>query len=167
MPRYFIAVEPPDDQRILIAAAMRQLGDPWPVPHITVKSPLGLSPDLKWTSRVRLVAAQVAPFIVKIGPPGTFGNRVLYLSVAGSGLVELHRRVLEAFSPVAGLDAEREFIPHLTLSISRNEQGLPPFQESVSPLQNLDPFEVSDLTVFGREDSSSHYRSWIRLPLSK
>jgi len=172
MPRYFIGIEPPDDERLRIATVMRQMGDQWPVPHITVKSPSGLTPDLKWLSRVRIVAEQVAPFRVKIDQPGTFGDRVLFLSVESSGLVELHRRVLDVFSPAvdtnadADADAERAFVPHLTLSIARHGQGLPPFEELVSTLRDLEEFEVFDLTVFRQEESSSHYRSWTRLPLA-
>ena len=157
---------PRDEERIRIATVMRQLGDHWPVPHITVKSPNGLTPDLKWISRVRIVAEQVAPFRVKIDQPGTFGDRVLFLSVDSPGLVELHRRVLDVVSRAVDIDAERVFVPHLTLSISRHAQGLPPFEELVSTLRDLEAFEVFDLTVFRREESSSHYQSWTRLPLA-
>ena len=167
---YFIAIEPPVDQRHRIGAVMRQMGDPWPVPHITVMAPNGLTPDLAWLSRVREVAAQSPRFTVRIGEAKTFGDRVLYLSVEGTGLDSLHRRILEAVSPVADLvpepSGEREYLPHLTLARSRKEGALPPFQELVSTLRDIPPFEVVELTVFRREDPSTRYRAWKRLPLA-
>ena len=170
MLKYFIAIEPLRDQRVRIATVMRQMGDPWPVPHITVKAPDGLTSDLAWLPRVREVAARSARFIVTIGEARTFGNRILYLSVEGTNLAQLHQSILEVISPNSDLEPtfskEREYVPHLTLAIAHKENALPPYEQLVSTLQKLDPFEVVELTIYRREDPATHYRVWKRLPLA-
>lgn len=167
--RYFIAVRPPQEQSVHIANVMSMLGDPWPVPHVTVKDPDGLTPDLMWLSRVREVAAQSARFNLKVGLPRTFGNRVLYLSVEGTGLERLHHDIEAIFSRRAGFKAdssgERAFTPHLTLSVAHEGHELPPIGAWASSLRGLGPFEVSELTVFRRDVPSTHYQAWTTLPL--
>jgi 2'-5' RNA ligase len=170
MLRYYIAIEPPVDQRLRIGAVMRQMGNPWPVPHITVIAPDGLTPDLAWLSKVIEVAAQSARFSVKIGEAKTFDDRVLYLSVEGTDLPSLHQRILEAVSPEADLvpewSSEHEYVPHLTLTRSHNANVLSQFEELASTLGDIPSFEVIELTVFRREDPSTQYRAWRRLPLA-
>jgi 2'-5' RNA ligase len=107
---------------------------------------------------------------VKIGEAKTFGDRVLYLSVEGTGLSSLHERILEAVSPELDLvpesSSEQEYVPHLTLARSHNENGLSQFEELASTLGDIPPFEVIELTVFRREDPSTQYRAWRRLALA-
>ena len=170
MSKYFVAVEPPGDQSLRIATVMRQLGDPSPVPHITVKAPSGLGPDLAWLPAVREVAARSERFIVTIREARTFSNRILYLAVQSANLAQLHQIILETVAPspelVTKYSEERQYIPHLTLAISHIEYGLPPYQTLVSNLRGLDPFEAFELTIFRREDASTRYRTWQRLPLA-
>ena len=169
MTSYYIAIQPPIDDTTRIAAVMRQLGDPSPLPHITVKAPNGLTPSLEWLPKVRDAAARFARFNITIAEPGTFGNRVLYLAVHSIELVELHQRILEVVAPTAELVArfgeDRPYTPHLTLAVAHNAGALPAYEQEVSCLRDLEPFEAHDLTVFRRDDSSSLYRSWMRLPL--
>lgn len=145
------------------------LGDPWPVPHITVKSPEGLTPDLMWLPKVREAAARSKHFSVKIGPPRAFDNRVLYLSVESAGLERLHRSIEEVFplakSYLVDSSNDRAFIPHLTLSVAREDHKLPPVGAWGSTLLDFDRFEISELTVFRRDVPSTHYEPWITLPL--
>jgi len=168
MLRYFIAIEPPADQRARIASVMSRLGDPWPVPHITLKSPHGLAPDLAWLPAVRDVAARSPRQPVRIGPPGTFDHRVLYLSVEGDGLESLHHALVEAVrdSEVAGPAlVERPFVAHLTLIVARPNEALPDYTRLSESLTDLDAFEASELTVFQRDEPHTHYRAWAQLPL--
>lgn len=166
--RYFIAIEPPEDQRLRIADVMRELGDPWPVPHITLKSPHGLTPDLAWLPAVRDVARRSPRQRVRLGPPGTFNHRVLYLAVEGDGLEPLHLALVEAVRGAAAAALaveERPFVAHLTLTVARSEEALPDYRRVWAPLAELDAFESTTLTVFQRDEPHTHYRAWAELPL--
>ena len=168
MLRHFIAIEPPADQRERIADVMGQLGDPWPVPHITLKSPLGLTPDLAWLPAVREVATRSPHQHVRLGPLGTFDHRVVYLSVEGDGLESLHLALIEAVrdSVASGPSlVERPFVAHLTLSVARPDAVLTDYTRLCAPLADLGDFEASALTVFQREEPHTHYRAWAELPL--
>ena len=170
MLRYFVAIEPPPDQRSRIAAVMSRLGDDWPVPHITLKSPRGLTPDLAWLPAVRAAAARSRRLEVRIGPPATFDDRVLYLSVEGPGLAALHRALLRATISVRPDDAEllgeKPFVPHLTLAVTHGDVGLPAYEKLADTLGDLEPFVVEELTVFERDEPRTHYQAWTRLPLA-
>ena len=167
MLRYFIAIEPPADQRARLAAVMRALGDPWPVPHVTLKSPHGLTPDLDWLSAVRDVAARASPLTLRLGSPGTFDGRVLYLAVEGERLAELHDSLVSAVARLhaSGDEAERPFVAHLTLKVARSEGSLPAFAPLSAALSGFHAFEVDHLTVFQRDEPHTHYRAWAELPL--
>ena len=170
MYRYFIGVRPPPDQSILIAGVMNSLGDQWPVPHITVKDPDGLTPDLKWLSKVRALAVQSPRFDLTIGAPCTFDDRVLYLSVEGAALERLHNDIAKLFSPAGSCQTDStsasSFTPHLTLLVARKGHDLPPIGAWASLLDDLDTFEVSELIVFRRDVPSTHYQPWVTLPLT-
>ncbi len=168
MLRYFIGIEPPADQRSRIADVMGELGDPWPVPHVTLKSPHGLTPDLNWLPGVRGVAARAPRTRVRIGSANTFGDRVLYLAVEGEGLKPLHRALDEAVrrGQTGGeATSERPFVAHLTLIVARPDEPLPPYHHLTAKLADLDPFDVAALTVFQREEPRSHYHAWAQLLL--
>ncbi len=168
--KYFVGIRPPRAHSLLIAHAMRLLGDPWPVPHITLKSPNGLTPDLDWLRRIRELAAQTPRFDVAIGSPRTFDDRVLYLAVEGAALESLHNYIAKIFSRVevheGGSSRARSFTPHLTLSVAREGHRLPPIGSWTLSLNGLESFEVAELTVFRREVSATHYDAWATLPLA-
>ncbi len=168
MLRYFIGIEPPADQRSRIADVMRELGDPWPVPHVTLKSPHGLTPDLAWLPGVREVAARSPRTRVRVGNPNTFDGRVLYLAVEGEWLEPLHRALAEAVRRDRADDEvipERPFVAHLTLIVARPDEPLPQYHHLTGRLADLDPFDVAALTVFQRDEPRSHYHAWAQLPL--
>jgi 2'-5' RNA ligase len=149
---------------------MKLLGDPWPVPHITLKAPDGLTPDLSWLAKARDIAARTPRFDVTIGAPRTFGTRVLYLSVEGSALEHLHRELAKIVSHADGVEHNssdsRSFTPHLTLSVAHEGLGVPPIGSWAATLHELETFEVTELTVFRRDVPSTHYQLWATLPLS-
>ncbi len=168
MLHYFIGIEPPADQRSRITDVMRELGDPWPVPHVTLKSPHGLTPDLTWLAGVRDVAARTPRTRVRIGSANTFGDRVLYLAVEGEGLEPLHRSLDEVVRRGLANDEvlpERPFVAHLTLIVARPDEPLPSYHHLTARLADLDPFDVAALTVFQRDEPRSHYHAWAQLPL--
>ena len=168
MLRYFIAIEPPADQRARLADVMRALGDPWPVPHVTLKSPHGLTPDLVWLAAARDVAARTRRPTLRLGPPGTFDGRVLYLSVEGDELASLHDALVAAVraSHAGGDDApERPFVAHLTLTVARSDEPLVAYDTLSAALSGFEAFEATVLTVFERDEPHTHYRAWAELPL--
>lgn len=167
--RYFVGIELPAGHRRRIAGVMRRLGDPHPVPHITVKDPTGLTPDLHWLGAIRSVAAQSSPLKVVIGAPGRFGARVLYLCVECPGLEALHDRVEQALGRGADHDraatSDHDYTPHVTVWVARRKDQPPPTEDVLSAVGDLEPFRVDALTVFRRDEARPPYRAWLTVPL--
>ena len=168
MDQYFIAIEPPEALSQRLTRVMSQLGDEWPVPHVTVKNPLGLGPDLAWLAPAREVISHCEPLRVALGPVRTFDTRVLYLAVTCPGLDELHRRLVEACAlgrEHNAIDVERPYVAHLTLARSHVDD-VARVQRWLDDLEHAEPFEVHQLTVFHRE-LTSHYSAWSHVALSR
>jgi 2'-5' RNA ligase len=148
---------------------MRRLGDPSPLPHITVIEPPLLSDDLSWQSATRDVVAQNGPIPISVGGPRTFGDRVLYLAVDAPELHRLRRHLLDAIAPTG--DASRvgethPYVPHLTLALARHGGFLPRHNTlDLFPL-HVDAFTATELTLFRRDDARDRYRSWQRFPFT-
>jgi 2'-5' RNA ligase len=170
MTSYYIAAEPPKRHLQRIAAAMRQLGNPLPTPHITVTAPSGLAPSLAWLDDVSNLVAHHLQFNIVLGEVDTFKGRVLYLSVQSPGLAQLHEDIGEILAPsqelTTRLPENRPYVPHLTLAIARQTAELPPFHDVVSTLRDLEPFLAVEVTVFRRDGTVAPYRPWLRLPLA-
>jgi 2'-5' RNA ligase len=168
MTRYYVALQPPADRRNRLSDAMRAMGDPWPIPHVTVVAPPGLSQDLAWLPVVRDAARQCAPFDVTIGRSGTFANRVLYLAVTSPELLRLERVVrgdLLHLDPRRYAE-DRPYEPHLTLARGRDGSDIFDHGELVATLEESGTFRVRELVVFHKDDPDGHYDVWARLPLS-
>jgi 2'-5' RNA ligase len=166
---FYLAIEPPRDVAIKIARVMSQLGDRSPAPHVTLRAPAELTADVEWLGRVRDAAARSAAFWVTTGPLGTFDDRVLYLVVESDGLLALRNEVLRAFESLDERSDEtstdQPYVPHLTLCVARGRRRLPEYEDLAAPLLTLAPFNVLGLSVLRRDDLSSPYRVWKRLPL--
>ncbi|MBX3295326.1 MAG: RNA 2',3'-cyclic phosphodiesterase [Acidobacteria bacterium] len=80
----------------------------------------------------RSAAAGVVPFRVEVADPGSFGTKVLFLSINDDEGKLRHLNVtIEAASAAAGLKAERlTFKPHLTLERIRSGKGIGPLIEA-------------------------------------
>lgn len=170
MAQYYVAIEPPAAEAQRIARAMAALGDPWPIPHVTVISPRGLSLDLSWLPVVRAVAAQSPPFGVAFGGTGLFGDQTLYLAVESAGLARLRSRLIDELGrgPLASSRyfEDRPYVAHLTLARSRGVKGLAPYEAQVAALGDLEEFVAVSLTVFRRAEPAAPYQSWLRLPFA-
>jgi 2'-5' RNA ligase len=166
---FFIGLAPPAGVARRLADAMSTLGDPWPVPHVTLKAPPGLLADLSWLPGVRDAAARTAPFRVSFGEIGTFDGRVLRVLVHGEGLAPLRACILRAVEVTSGAlvgqDEERPFVPHLTLAVARRRRDLAPYDEVAAALDGLEPFEVQDVCVFRRDGPGTPYLVHERLAL--
>jgi 2'-5' RNA ligase len=170
MPRsYYLAIEPPPVDRARLSLVMRRLGNPSPLPHITVVEPPRLSPDLSWWDAVTDVGAEAEA--VEIEPRGvrTFDDRVLYLAINSTSLAQLRRRLLDAISSATDVHPRAEdiqpFVPHLTLVMARRGRPLPDL-EAIEPLvAHLEAFRAVELTLFRRDVAAQAYRAWRRVTL--
>jgi 2'-5' RNA ligase len=167
---YYLAIEPPPVERARLSLVMRRLGNPSPLPHITVVEPPLLSPDLSWWDAVTNVAINTQP--VEIEPQGvrTFDNRVLYLAVHAPSLTDLRRRLLDVTRPMAtdpsSVGEAPPFVPHLTLAIARRGRPLADPQTIEPLVANLEAFQAIELTLFRRDIAAHGYRAWRRASLA-
>jgi 2'-5' RNA ligase len=92
-------------------------------------------------SEVRLAVADTGPFDVRLAGLETFENPVagpgpvLHLALESPGLRRLHRRLVDRFGAVDGLEGE-EYVPHITLARGGDADGLAELTEaSVDPVE--------------------------------
>ncbi|HEY1760954.1 MAG TPA: 2'-5' RNA ligase family protein [Acidimicrobiales bacterium] len=170
MPRsYYLAVDPPPVDRARLSLVMRRLGNPSPLPHITIVEPPRLSPDLSWWELVVGVGAASAPVEIETEGVRTFDDRVIYLALNSPSLADLRCRLLDVITSDAGeqssADERRTFVPHLTLAVARRGRPLP-HSEKVEPLvAHLAPFRASELTLYRRDIAAHGYRAWRHVAL--
>lgn len=91
-------------------------------------------------SDVRLAVADTGPFEVRLAGLETFEDPVagpgpvLYLAIEGQRLRRLHRRLVDRFGAVDGLEGE-EYVPHITVARGGDVDGLAELTEvSVEPI---------------------------------
>jgi 2'-5' RNA ligase len=168
--KYFVGIELPEPTRSVVRAVMVEMGDLAPLPHITVKAPGGLTPDLTWLAGVEDVARHSQPFLVSFGPPGTFGVHVLYLSVHAEQLNRLHDQLVQSValtsSDVGNSIEGGEYVPHITLARfdAGEDDRLRSAQSLASGLPPLEPCVAREIVVF-RKDDDGPYSACRRLRL--
>jgi 2'-5' RNA ligase len=135
----FLAIVPPIAQVEVIQSVQRKCGIETDVsPHITVKAQPGLQRPDSWRKALRLALLAVRPFQLALGPVGWFGSEILYLSVAGEAVVDLHRRILDCLEQ-AGVNERfeydgEEFVPHLTVGapwVTAHDRGLDELEAAI------------------------------------
>jgi 2'-5' RNA ligase len=150
-------------------------------PHITLVPPTNLHPreiDAE-IYRLRVLASETAPYVVEVGPAGTFlpVSSVLYLSVLGGGVEQLAALQKRLVSSKLYKANSRPFVPHVTLlepvdqrdaeaalqvmKAPLFEHRATSFEMMVSPSQGY--WEVSSDFRFG--PSRKRYRGGIQLKL--
>ncbi|MDQ0898912.1 2'-5' RNA ligase family protein [Paenibacillus sp. V4I7] len=121
--QYFIGIVPPDEylERV-VAFQKRWLSNGLPnvvEPHVTVKAQSGLTLDMAWLEKVKVVCSSFSKFQLALSEPALFGNQVIFLSVQSNELLELHKKLVNVVTPSKELMqryAELDlFTPHLTL----------------------------------------------------
>lgn len=161
MARYFLAVAPPEPQLSQVDALRARWGHPHHKvePHVTIKAPFLWSgaPD-QFLAPVADALASIAPFDCRLGGTGRFpGAKVLYLKVAGDGLLPLHMAVVQALAGLLPPDGRpshegERYTPHLTLAVGRfgiDVKGLEAMEvEAKAELAALAPFTVSALRCY-------------------
>jgi 2'-5' RNA ligase len=100
--KYFIAIHLPkelEDKIIELQKINPNNNLPYKLkPHITIKSPIGLTEALDWIGNIKNVCNIFKPFEVSTSIPNLFGEDVLYLSVISEKIKELHRNLVNTFS---------------------------------------------------------------------
>ena len=169
MTTYFLGLEVPAGARRRLEETMSLLGDEHPLPHVTVIAPPRLGNALEWLEPVRVAVAEFPRFVANLGTARTFGDRVLYLTVESTPLVQLHRHLLAVLGPTNDDEEAHEgpsYVAHLTLAVARGRRSLPPYEPALAQLGSFRPFAVRSVVVFAREVGDVQYRAWRRLPLS-
>lgn len=81
------------------------------------------------TDRARRAVAGVGPVDLRIAGVGAFEDPplgpgpVCYLAVEGPGLFDVHRRLVEEFGAVEGLEGQ-DYVPHVTLARGGSAEAL-------------------------------------------
>ncbi|MDQ3897839.1 MAG: 2'-5' RNA ligase family protein [Actinomycetota bacterium] len=161
----FLAIVPP----IAHVGAIESVQRKFPIqtdvsPHITVKAQPGLQRPELWREPLAVALRTVMPFQLQLGPVGWFGREILYLSVVGEMVVDLHWRILDCLEQ-AGVDERfeydgEEFVPHLTVAapwVTAGDSALDELQAAIELLE-LRPFAVTEITEFHRSAVGEPYR---------
>jgi 2'-5' RNA ligase len=161
---YYLAIQPPPVDRARLSLVMRRLGNPSPLPHVTVVEPPRLSADLSWWDAVTEVGRKSEPIQIELKGVRTFDDRVLYLAVQASSLGNLRRRLLDVLD-VSNAGDDQPFVPHLTLLVARRGRPLPDPKNIEQLVAHLDPFRAVELTLYRRDLAPQGYRAWRRVAL--
>lgn len=129
MQKYFLALIPPPELLEKAHEIKEQIRDQFGIkyalkspPHITLKMPFSFNEakeELLITKLGEHLKDQKS-FPVKIGGVGTFGNRVIYLSIEKSAILEQIQQKLKLFCKqdlhLVDELSDRNFHPHLTVA---------------------------------------------------
>jgi 2'-5' RNA ligase len=173
---YFFALTPPEPLRGQIEAFRMRWGSPHHKvePHITVKAPFTWQEDpAVFIAAVQASLTEIAPFPVQLGDTGRFGGAVLYLTVSGPKLLDLHLRVVGAMEPWAPADRRGHeggsYTPHMTLAAARfgiDAARLAAMQaEAQAELTELPPFAATALRLYEKRPSDKAWQFLRDLPL--
>lgn len=177
MDRFFFAVSPPGPLLSRIEALRARFGNPHHKvePHITIKIPFTWDGEpAAFLEPVRQVLTRTAPFEVRLGSTARFpGPRVLYLTVAGDGLKQLHLAVAEALTGLVPTDARshegQHYTPHLTLAAGRFGLDARKMEEmdqaARTALADLPPFTVTALRCYRWRTPPGRWEKFVDLPL--
>lgn len=157
MPRFFIAIEPPDSLKQELCRLKASIpASRWLEPeqlHLTV-SFLGELPEVALPSvRTALVGLPATPFELCIQGVGCFGDeqhaKVLWAGVAPSEALMTVKKKLDQHLADVGLPVEAQpYRPHITLArFGRNGGQVADFLAQHRNIA-LPPFRVTHLTLF-------------------
>ncbi len=146
-------------------------------PHITILPPAEYENASTLERGLGKALETIPDFSIRLGEPGYFGKRVLFLSVLHdeARLNELRNNVLTEVNRsrmedgLAPIEDNRPFYPHLTLAMAS-------FGTSYSNMQDMEvearllsssfqPFTVQTLQVYVR--GSKGWQTWMRFSLNK
>ena len=152
--QFFIGIVPPDEYKQLIVAfrnrwssnGLREVVEP----HVTVKAQSGLTTDLSWLNKVKETCSLFPSFQLSLAEPSSYGTAVTFLSVESKDIYDLHKRLVEAVSPLPELVLFYEldgFHPHLTLGQTLFGMETSEVEEMKEAAKHsLAPFPTFDVT---------------------
>ena len=112
----FVGLRPPPVLAERARSWQRSLGHEITAPHVTLKAPGRLSaPQIL---ACREACRHAAPFQVRIGGVGSFGERVIFLRAEGPNLTALHCALVAAVGQEPGGFELDGYHPHLTLAVN-------------------------------------------------
>lgn len=161
----FLAIVPPIGHVEAIESVQRRCCIQTDVsPHITLKAQPGLQRPELWREPLAVALGMATPFELGLGHVGWFGHEILYLSVVGETVVDLHWRILDCLEQ-AGVDERfeydgEEFVPHLTVGapwVTADDSALDELQAAIELLE-LPPFTVTEITELHRSGFGEPYR---------
>lgn len=126
---FLLALLPPEELTSRMTAFRERHGivDAAAFPHITVKSSLGLMPDLWWGASVARLAARVPAPTLQVRGPRLFPNQTaVYLDIHSEDARQLHMALLRVLEPPEIPETEGTNLKlHLTLALHRRTVSLP------------------------------------------
>lgn len=169
--RRFLGLTPPPDYSARVEVFRQSIRHRITAPHVTVKAPNGLTPDLVWLPAVREACASTQPFTVRVEGVRSFGRRVIYLAVHGEGVRDLHVSLLDAVAPAQRSQHEGRgaFTPHVTVVLAWEELGVT-FDEALerarAELTEGVTFTARAVDVYRKPRPGAAYEVELSLPLS-
>lgn len=162
-PTFFIGVTPPPGLTARVLAWQAKLEHIITPPHVTLLAPATL-PQERWQSVAAAVAERHAPAPVTLSGVGSFGTRVVFLSVEAPALHGLHRDLVSEFGQAPGDFSLENYHPHLTVALEWRSLNTP-WEEAVRSAQrefgDLDTqplrFKASQLVLFGKDEVGQPY----------
>ncbi len=143
-------------------------------PHITVKTQAGLTSDERWLEKAEEYTAQCPAFSVRLCEPEWFGKNVVYLSVKGRFLYDLHNNWVDIIFPDPKLShryfEKEHYIPHLTLGQTVHgltEKELLEMEIKAEHLLHPYPAFVAEYIRVYKQKEDGRYRKYTDLPLLK
>jgi len=177
--KFFIGIVPPLDLNEKIFDFQRSFPSNkvpyFHKPHITLKAPNGLTEDLTWLEKVKMVVGDQSVFEIKLEGLDNFEDRVLFLKPAYSkDLMDLHLKLVSLLCP--DIENENKFFegplyhPHLTLGETTwgemtKEELVLMRKRAESELSNIPSFKVSFVRVFQKEKDGEPYQKFLDIPL--
>lgn len=171
--KYFIGIVPPEEIYDKLIHIQQQYGDNRLEPHITLRPPVTPLDEKSWLALVVRIAGSTLPFEVRLPGTGTFGKRVMFVSVVSRDLEVLHQTLIPALKIYESNEGERDydgFHPHMTLG--RAWCGFTP-EDFINMKQHVDSylvgkgitFMVSQLRIYYKPDPHGRYQAYKDVPL--
>lgn len=176
--QYFIGIVPPIEYKNQITSFRNrwkhhQLNEV-AEPHITVKAQGGLTEDLTWLKKVKIVCSTTQRFRLTLTEPSKFGNEVVFLGVQSKEIYNFHQLLVDTIAPSPELikryfemDA---FHPHLTLGQTHWGMEESEIEEmrltSTHVLAPFPSFTVTRIRVY-QEVEPNQYVSFEDIPLAR
>ncbi len=165
--KYFISLQIPNNYKNRIEMLRAEFNFFTTEPHITLVPPPDMPDDEFFIKEMIEICKTTQPFIVKLEQLGHFRNKVLYIGVNSSKLINLHEQIYERLN----LNKEiRKYVPHLT--IVKHRPGRPINIDSIKKRAEkiiipAPSFNVNSLLIYQQPKEKSIYLPYMRIPFGQ